>query len=114
MNDILVASVSEKHAYPSDFGAKVSGTTLLVPENVASALKRLSVRSAEEFVSYLRTFPSALAQELGWDVSEVVKAREALVNELRGIVSDELLDSPPPRRRGYGALNPASFRSKAR
>jgi hypothetical protein len=112
MEDMLVAPDRRKHAYPNDFGAEISAGTLLVPENVAEALARLSVHTAEEFVSQLRAFPTAMAHELGWDIKEVRTATDRLINALRGALPDEILDPPPSPRRRYGALNPERLRRR--
>lgn len=107
MHDIQIATAHEKIAQPRDFDVEVRGSTVVVPRNVATALEKLRVHTAEEFVSQVRCAPSAFAAELGWNVGDVLQATERLVKALRGIVSDELLGQIRPRRR-YGALNPSS------
>jgi hypothetical protein len=103
---LTVASTTSKPGSEDDFGAEVSGTQLLVPEDVARALERLSIRTAEEFVSYLYSFPGAIAATLGWKLEAVLHARDGLVTKLRGIVPDDLLDPMPTIRRVYGARAP--------
>jgi hypothetical protein len=47
---------------------------LLVPQDLAVALDRLSVRTAEDFVSYLHAYPGTVAALLNWTVDDVIDA----------------------------------------
>lgn len=94
-------------AEPGDFRASVhEASSLLLPRDVASALASHGVRNAAEFVSYVDSFPSAVAAELNWSVADVLNAVSKLRDQLRGHV-DEAILSPPRRQHGYGALNPS-------
>ena len=108
MFSLTVLPMMAKQATQKDFGAEVQGTQLLVPQDVAKILERLAVRTAEEFVSYLHAFPSAIAAGLGWKLEDVVHARAGLIAKLRGVVSDDILDPTPTVPRVYGARPPTS------
>lgn len=79
---------------------------LLVPQDLAIALDRLSVRTAEDFVSYLHTFPRTLAALLNWTLEDVIDARSSLISRLHGVVDENILDPPQVQRRTYGARFP--------
>ena len=113
MTTLMLFPAIIEHTPRSDFGAEVRGEQLLVPRDLAEALARLSVKNAVQFVSYLYTFPSAIAGELGWELEDVLKARSALVTKLRGTLPDVILDPPPAPKRSYGALPPAILRGNA-
>jgi hypothetical protein len=89
----------------SDFGASVSGGELVVPAELVAAFGR-PVRSAEELVAYLQTFPTSVAQRLGWTADEVATAKEGLLDRLRGILPDALLEVPSAPERRLGAMPP--------
>ena len=105
----IIADATLPPAKPGDLGARLTGAALSVPPDVATALGRLSVGNAEELVSYLQSFPSAIASALQWTPDEVSEARQKLVAMLRGKVPDALLDPPPAIRRAYGAMDPSSY-----
>jgi len=100
-------STTSKQGFEDDFGAEVSGSQLHVPQDVAKALEQLSIRTAEEFVSYLHSFPGTIAATLGWNLQAVLHARDGLVSKLRGIVAEEILEPQPGVRRMYGARAPS-------
>ncbi|HSK79548.1 MAG TPA: hypothetical protein VLQ45_24045 [Thermoanaerobaculia bacterium] len=83
---------------------------LIVPEWLNGILRRLNVRTAEQFVSSLYSFPGAFAQELGWSLEDVRQAQKDLVHRLRGAVHAEILDPEEPQGLGYGALDPTRLR----
>lgn len=93
-----------------DFGARVTPAALIVPEWLNGILRRLNVRTAEQFVSSLYSFPGAFAQELGWSLEDVRQAQKDLVHRLRGAVHAEILDPEEPQGLGYGALDPTRLR----
>src|SRR5437899_1847573 len=113
MDVLFITKVRGKHATKSDFGAEPCGTQLLVPQDIADVLRDASVRTAEEFVSFVHAFPGAIAAALGWEVREVIRAEEGLAKRLRGFIPDEVLDSQDKViERSYGALDPWQIRSR--
>jgi len=106
MPTMFVEPTTESHAQKSDFGARVSGEKLLVPQDVAAVLQKASVRTAEEFLSFVASFPAALARELGWNVEDVRLASDRLRATLQGLVRDEALRPRERFTRGFGALDP--------
>ena len=106
MGHLRIAS-NGKPAARGNFGADVAGTTLFLSPEVVSALKSHGVMTAEEFVSYVQTFPTAIAEDLDWDVSDVQRGLAILTSQLRGLIPDDMLDPKDVRgRRPYGALDP--------
>ena len=106
MSHLRIAS-NDRRAVPGNFGAVVGGTTLFLPIEVVSALKSHDVMTAEEFVSYVQTFPTAIAQDLSWNISDVQRGLAILTSQLRGLIPDDMLDPKDVRgRRPYGALDP--------
>ncbi len=102
LNFIAKKDKTEKKA----FGARVSGGTLLLPQDVTNRLEQLSIHTAEDFVSYLHAFPSDVAATLEWDLEDVLEARAALVSKLRGLVDERILEPKSPTPRSYGARVP--------
>lgn len=98
------------YANKNDFGAEVLGSNLMVPQDLAVALDRLSVRTADDFISYLHSFPDTLAALLNWTLQDVLNARTSLISRLHGVVDENILDPPPLRRRAYGARFPIERR----
>lgn len=76
-----------------------------VSKDVADALRRLAIRNAEEFASLLMSFPSAIADEIGWQVKEVEEVRPLVLQALSAIVPPDLLNCTP-RKRVFGAVRP--------
>jgi hypothetical protein len=94
---------------PGNFSVEVYRDQLLVPTALGPVLELLRVRTAESFLSYLRTFPSEVASILGWSVGDVRTATARLTGELKGVLPEKLLDGHAPPKRSYGALNPAGL-----
>lgn len=92
-----------------DFGARVAGDTLLVPQHVLEALEKLAVRNGVELVSFVNTFPSSVASALGWSIDEVAQARTALLKDLQGVLPDDVLNPATSARRGFGAIPPIAI-----
>ena len=88
------------------FGARVEGSELLLPAEIWEWAKQSGTRSVEEFLSSLQTFPSSMAEHLGWSVERVKEAEAGLVKLLRGHVAEQFLSPPAPVQRAYGALPP--------
>ncbi|MGF6809510.1 hypothetical protein OKW30_004636 [Paraburkholderia sp. Clong3] len=103
---LIKATHSARPVRSGDFGAKVTKSELLLPEQVAKALSAQGVRTAAEAVSYLQTFPSFIARELNWDVADVARGLEALRRQLVGVVDDAVLRPGQKPSVSYGALDP--------
>ncbi|PYP87340.1 MAG: hypothetical protein DMF61_10010 [Blastocatellia bacterium AA13] len=114
MSHLTVHSKPKRKALPRNFNAEISGSHLLVPLEVATVLQDLSVKTADEFISYLHSFPSAIASCLNWDVEDVIVARDELVDQLEGHVAGEILHPVRAKARSYGALNPEIYTFKAK
>jgi hypothetical protein len=104
---ILTLRASERHhSIPSDFRAQVRGDSIELPQEVAKALASHQVSNALQLMNFLFTFPSALAQDLGWGLRDVEQARERLADQLHGHLPSALLQPPLRARRASGALKP--------
>ena len=103
----IVVAPSEDQLGKGDLHARISGNTIYIPKAAAQAFSRQGVRTATDLLSYMQTYPSAVGSELNWSAADVAAATERLRNDLRGKVSDDLLqprstDVTPP----LGARNP--------
>ncbi len=105
MNPMMVADARARLT-PGDFGAFVFEDRLHVPPSLCESLRRLGLCSVEDFVTYANAFPSALADELGWRIEDLDRARMTLIASLRGHVRSEILSPSDPPKFGYGALDP--------
>lgn len=103
---MLLIQTDKRGLRKSDFGITVAEGSVEVPALLKNALDRLAVRTAEQLVSFLQAFPSALAVELGWTIADVLRAREAVVRKLKGHLPDAILNPAPIQVRGRGALEP--------
>jgi len=83
---------------------------LMLPEKIAGTFKSHGVFTAAKMLSYLESFPSAIAAELDWTVPEVVRGLRTLRTKLKGHVDDALLEPSRPGRFSYGAMNPATYK----
>ena len=92
--------------HPGEFGAEVADNVLRLPELVASSFRAVGARDAIDALSYLEAFPTAIANQLQWNVSDVVHAGDMLKKQLRGHIADELLAPSEPTQRVYGAIKP--------
>ena len=99
--------------HPGDFGSRVADSEFYVSADVATALESLGVRNSTELLSYLETFPSAIAAKLGWTVPEVQEAAERLKRDLDGHVEAFLLRPTPRRDTAFGALDPANLKRRS-
>jgi hypothetical protein len=108
MTPLTIRAVSPLHATPGNLGAIVEGDYLLLPEPVARLFHAAGVRNGAELLSYLYSFPGAVAVTLHWTLSDVGVATKALHDQLRGHVDEAILDPPRQPKRTYGALYPRS------
>lgn len=106
MLNLLISPNTDEHTSPSDFKARVSGSTLLLPIDLADMLARAQIRTAIQFVVYVKSFPSALAEMLAWKRSEVEEASQRLESQLKGFVPEDILNPPAAPARKYGVTHP--------
>jgi hypothetical protein len=106
MNRLKIETATGRTTSKADFGVRVVDDRLEVPEELAEALRRLSVRTPEELVAIVESFPSAVADALGWEEEDVRQAQGGLIKELRGSVPDALLATRWPPAPATGARNP--------
>ncbi len=93
-----------------DFGAQVEGETVLLPESLAPSLRRFQVQSGEDLLSYVSSFPSAIAAALGWTAEETRQAEAGLIEKLRGRVHEAMIEPAATEPRGFGAFDPSRLR----
>ena len=102
---LTIKSKSEKTT-PGNLKIEVVGNDLHVPQEIIDLFTKFSINDFEEFLSYLYSFPTGIAAELGMTVKELISAKDDLCKSLHGYFDDKLLNPPPPRKHGYGALPP--------
>lgn len=95
-----------RHIRNGDFAMQVLDDELLVPVELQDVLQRLKVRTVNQLISKLRSFPSAFMAELDWDASKFEHARDDVFETLKGHVDPKLLRERRRFRRGRGALPP--------
>ena len=94
-----------------DLRAALKGSKMLLPARVVTALTPLGIRTAVDLLVYLNTFPTQVAQELGWEVEDVQHALELLREQLKGVVDDAFLYPPrEPEPPWTGALDPSTLK----
>mgnify|MGYP001616252706 len=79
----------------------------MLPGSLHTLVRRQNLRNAEEFLAYVDTFRTSLAQELGWTQEELIAARRRLAKLLKDHVADNVLKQVRRRQRRLGALRPA-------
>jgi len=95
-----------RHVRADDFGVAVQNDQLLVPAELAQILRRANVRTVNQLVSVLRSFPGLFMAEFDWDQSRFEQARADVFEHLKGHVNPKILAERPRVRRGMGALPP--------
>jgi hypothetical protein len=102
------AGLSTSH---QNFGVEVLGDRVLAPRSVIDLLEtQLGNATAEALLSLAESFPTAIAVQMDWDVSDVAITRDTLVASLDGVVDDAFLRPLEIPKRGYGALDPRGQR----
>ena len=99
-----------RHVRNGDFAIRVREHQLLVPVELGGVLRRLNVRTVDQLVSTLRSFPTAFMAELNWDERKFEDARSDVFERLRGHVNPKMLEERPRFERGTGALPPRRSR----
>ena len=103
---VAIESTADERAAPGDFHARIMGDKLVLPKEVADALQRLGVRTAEDLMSYLQAFPSSVADALHWSVGDVRSATQNLKEKLRGHIGEEHLNPTSRPNLPRGARDP--------
>lgn len=80
--DALPLEFSDRDLSPGDLNARLVPGKLEVPRALALLLAEQSIRTAPQLLSYGLSFPSALAQSLGWTAEDVLKAFNGLADQL--------------------------------
>lgn len=109
MSAVGIMPTEGRHAHPGDFDARLADGKLWLPREIVEPLSRLPVRTAEDLLAYLGAFPSAIAEALGWRLDEVERARESLVDELRGHLDPALFERTPTFNPPLGAFDPSEL-----
>jgi hypothetical protein len=64
----VVIEADDEQVIPGDLNAHVQDDKLLLPREVADALRKDGVRTAEDLLSYMTAFPSSVAYQLHWSL----------------------------------------------
>lgn len=89
-------------ATPGDFSAIVEDEQIFIPVSIWNFLKEQRLTNLEDFVSHVISFPSAWAFHLNWNVTDVIKAGESLVEQLHGKLPERF--TKPAPQRAFGAV----------
>jgi len=110
----LIVTPSDSEIGPGDLRATISGNTILIPKAAAQSFKQQGVRTAGDLLSYMQTYPSAVASALKWSDRDVSAATEKLRSQLSGKVDSALLSDPAdnPPLPPLGARDPAELSDK--
>lgn len=102
---------SDDEVSQGDLRATISGNTILIPRAAAQSFGQQGVRTAADLLSYMQTYPSAVAKALNWSDKDVSAATEKLRGQLAGKVDGALLGDPKddPPLPPLGARDPADL-----
>jgi hypothetical protein len=89
-----------------DFKAEIINGELVVPTDIKAICDIQGLGNAEEFISFVWSFPGGIIGHLHWSLDEVYSARDKLVNILRGSIPEDYLSAPVPQKRYFGARHP--------
>lgn len=94
------------------FGAAVEDGCLILPLELEGVARQCGARNAETFYSVATGFPSAIMAACKWTLDEATAASQELRTQLRGHVSDALLDfdAAAQPKRTFGALPPKGWK----
>lgn len=109
--DPLIVTPTDGEVGPGDLRATISGSTILIPRAAAQSFKQQGVRTAVDLLSYMQTYPSAVASALKWSDKDVSTATEKLRGQLSGKVDSAVLGDPAdnPPLPPLGARDPADL-----
>lgn len=107
----LIVTPSDGEVSPGDLHATISGNTILIPTAAAQTFRQQGVRTAVDLLSYMQTYPSAVASALNWSDKDVSAATEKLRGQLSGKVDSAVLSDPAdnPPLPPLGARDPAEL-----
>jgi len=110
----LIVTPSDGETTPGDLHATISGNTILIPRAAAQSFGQQGVRTAVDLLSYMQTYPSAVANALNWSGKDVSAAAEKLRRQLSGKVDSALIGDPTdnPPLPPLGARDPAELPDK--
>ena len=92
--------------YVGNFNVEVRKEGLVVPQQIADILTKVGIQTAEEFVGMVYAFLMSIAVELNWKLSDVFRARELLIKDLTGHISESSHDPKKYPRPHLGARHP--------
>lgn len=110
--DPLIVTPTAAAVSKGDLNATVSGNALLVPE--AATFRERGVRTASDLLSYMQTYPTAVAEALHWSSDDVSAATEKLRTQLSGRIDASMLDSQQQATPPLGARAPRDLPDKSR
>jgi hypothetical protein len=110
----LIVTPSDSEISPGDLHATISGNTILIPKAAAQSFSQQGVRTAVDLLSYMQTYPSAVASALNWSNKDVSAAAEKLRGQLSGKVDRAVLSDPAdnPPLPPLGARDPSELPDK--
>ena len=114
--ELRVEESAELSSTPGDFGGKIEGNKLLLPQKVYTFfVKAQATRNAGILIAAYQHFssiyPRLLAAHLGWKKEDVQKAYEGLVDLVRDHVPERYLNLKP-HQYAMGARDPAELKKK--
>lgn len=113
----MVEESAELNSSPGNFGGKIQGGKLLLPNDVYTFFDEAQATDdAGILIATHQHFPSyknLLAKHLGWKEEEVQKAYENLVDLVRDHVPERYLNWKPPQYE-MGARNPTELKKKGK
>ena len=110
--DPLIVTPTDAEVSKGDLNVAVSGNRLLVPK--AAAFGQQGVRTASDLLSYMQTYPSAVAKALHWSSGDVSAATEKLRTQLTGKIDSSMLDSQQQTTPPLGARDPGGLPDKSK
>jgi hypothetical protein len=107
----LIVTPSDAEVSQGDLHATISGNQILIPRAAAQSFDQQGVRTAADLLSFMQTYPSAVAKALNWSDKDVSAATEKLRGQLAGKVDSALLSDPKdnPPLPPLGARDPAEL-----
>jgi hypothetical protein len=81
-----------------DFSAQLAGSSLLVPKRLLDLLRTMNIDTAEKLLLLASDFKEVLAAQLGWEEPQLTRARDQLLELIKGALSKDVrnaIDKPP-------------------
>jgi hypothetical protein len=103
---LVVIEADDEQAVPGDLNAHVQDDKLMLPREVVDAVRKDGVRTAEDLLSYMTTFPSSVAYQLHWSLGDVSNAAAKLRAELEGHIPNNRLHPQLRPNPPLGARDP--------